>query len=94
MAYLSTAVRCTCAKWRQLTDDQKVDRRWIMAHQLCHNLAAGRPPFTVSLFMDRAECSERDARTVLDEAAAMDWFTLIPASAFGPECYQRPFKRR
>lgn len=94
MAYLSTAVRCTCAKWRNLNEDRKLDPRWIYAHQLHHNLAAGRPPFTVGRLQELAGCSRREAQLVLDEATALKWFTLIPAAAGQPSYYRRPVKAK
>lgn len=92
MAYISTAVRCTCAKWRNLTDDQRGDDRWKVAHQLFHNLKVGRPPFTLALFVERAECSEREAMSVLDHAVQLKWFRHVPPAHGQPGYYRNPTK--
>jgi hypothetical protein len=92
MAYLSTAVRCTCSKWRKLSDEQRADRRWVMVHHMHHNVKAGRAPFTANRIVELAECSEKEALDVLTEAVQLKWFRHIPAAAGQPGYYLSPVK--
>jgi hypothetical protein len=90
MPPMLTASTCTCAKWRALTDEQRARPTWVIVHHLHHLVKDHRPPFTINRVIELADCSERDAQSVLDEATARKWFVYLPPADGAPGYYLSP----
>lgn len=90
MAPALTRTSCQCAAWRKLSEDQQARPTWVVVHHLHHLVKDHRPPFTVNRVVELADCTEREAKAVLDEAVQLKWFMHLPAAAGQPDYYLNP----